>query len=134
MMKGDYERLAHLCYKFRDAVKLVATMMHRNIKVTYRDLMFILHNAMYCMDVVRVAKLLSKFSRSSKIKKLFLKSTGNKYQGGNQNIKLDFNNGVVRIRYPFEKSWLKFRHKVDKRVFQYKFDHYSIAISFRNGK
>jgi hypothetical protein len=67
------------------------------------QLIDILLNAKYCEDAARVGNLLAKGNRKPRIKRLFIKSTGNGHQDCNQDVKMDLENNNVLVRYPFEK-------------------------------
>ncbi len=112
----DYMKLVILAYDFRKAVLYATRMITKNIDPNsiLRELRRMLNKA-YGDSAYKIAKALVEGCRFNggepkhiKIKKLFIVSMGEASRFGNRNVRLQ-STDLVRIKYPYDKSWLIFR-------------------------
>ncbi len=119
----DYLRLCLLyCYRFKKAVNKAIRMRLDGVKKSegVKKLRKILSNWWYAVSAWDFAKMLKEGCeinesnpRHIHVKSKFLISYAKSNEQGNRNVKIDDN--TVKIRDPFSKKWLKFRHDFDER-------------------
>ena len=116
LTEEDYVKLVKLAHEFRKAVTYATRMIAKGIdsKVVLRELRSMLNKA-YGDSAFKLAKAVVESARANngnplkiEIRRLFIVSEGEAGKQGNRNVRLD-DSSKVRIRYPYDKSWLSFR-------------------------
>ncbi len=116
----DRMKLARLAWSFRRAVELMMREVANgtSMKDATKKLQQVLLNYVYLESAYKHAKLIVEGCRFSggnprhvHIKKLFIISRGNRWDGGNRNIKLVPREEYfeVLVKYPWNGSWIKAR-------------------------
>lgn len=135
----DYLRLALLCHRFKEAVNKAIRMQLEGIKKSdgVKELRKSLNNWWYAQSAWDFAKMLIEGCKSNggnpkhiHVRSKFLISYAKSNEQGNRNVKVDGNK--VRIREPFSRKWLEFRHDFGGRFI--KADKYTAKVVFRNGR
>lgn len=132
----DYLRLSLLCHRFKEAVNKAIRMRLDCVKKSegVKELRKILNNWWYAVSAWNFAKMLKEGCKGNSkhihVKSKFLISYAKSNEQGNRNVKIDDN--TVKIRDPFSKSWLKFRHDFGGRFI--KAEKYTAKVVFKNGR
>lgn len=118
----DYMKLVRLAYEFRKAVTYAARMVVRGVNVNeaLKELRGMLNKA-YGDSAYKVARAIVKGCRLNggdprhiKVRGLFIVSEGEASRSGNRNVRVEATD-VVRIKYPFDGSWLTFKARFGER-------------------
>lgn len=116
LTEEDYVKLVRLAHEFRKALTYSTRMIAKDIdpNTVLRELRSMLNKA-YGDSAFKLAKAVVESARANngnplkiEIRKLFIVSEGEAGRQGNRNVKLD-NPSTVRIKYPYDGSWLSFR-------------------------
>ncbi|MEM1749767.1 MAG: hypothetical protein QXV30_01755 [Desulfurococcaceae archaeon] len=116
LTEEDYVKLVKLAHEFRKAATYATRMIAKGIdpNTVLRELRSMLNKA-YGDSAFKLAKAIVESARSNngnplkiEIRRLFIVSEGEAGRLGNRNVRLD-DSSTVRIRYPYERSWLSFR-------------------------
>ena len=135
----DYLKLIRLCYKFREAVNVAVRLQLRGMdrSTGVKELRKILNNWWYADSAWNYARMLVEGCKSRgsnpkhiRVKSKFLISYAKSNERGNRNVRVD--DHEVKIRDPFSKEWLSFRHDFGDRFV--KADKYTAKVVFRNGR
>ena len=132
----DYLRLCLLCHRSKEAVNKAIRLQLDGVKKSegVKELRKILNNWWYAASAWDFAMMLKEGCKGNPryihVKSKFLISYAKSNEQGNRNVKID--DKSVRIRDPFSKSWLEFRHDFGGRFI--KAEKYTTKVVFRNGK
>ncbi len=135
----DYLKLVKLCYRFREAVNVAVRLQSKDMDRSsgVKELRKILNNWWYADSAWNYAKMLVGGCKNNgsnpkhiHVKSKFLVSYAKSNERGNRNVRID--NHEVKIRDPFSREWLSFRHDFGDRFI--KADKYTAKVVFRNGK
>ena len=118
LTEEDYMKLVRLAHEFRKAVVYATRMIAKGLdsNAVLGELRLMLNKA-YGNSAFKLARTLIEGARAKgedplriEVERLFIVSEGEASRQGNGNVRLG-DPGTVRIRYPYDGSWLSFRSR-----------------------